>query len=74
MNRLPSQAAVARSYGTSKQGMNQLCQRHGFTMEQLHDPDFVLQKLLADGNCSKTRTRLTDPATREAIKQSLSTN
>jgi hypothetical protein len=74
MSRLPSQSTIARVYGVSKQGLNQLCRRHSFTTEQLHDPDFVLEKLLRDGNSCKTRTRLADPAIRTEIRKSLSTN
>jgi hypothetical protein len=67
----PSKAAIARAYKVTRQGLHNLCKGHGFTIEDLLEPDIVFARLLENGNAARTRGMLSNPANREAIRKTL---
>jgi len=69
---LPLQT-IADSYGVSRQTLHSIVKANRLSKEDLLDPDRLFQVLLRQ-HARSLRSRLCDPSTREAIKQSLSTN
>jgi hypothetical protein len=66
----PPTHKVAILYGITRQRIHQLKQRRGISIQDFLDPDFIFASLL-EGNESKLRYRLIDPAVRAAIRKSL---
>jgi len=58
-------------YGISGQAARQLSIRRSIDRETLADPEALFEKLLASGNRSPLRSKLTDPATRAVIARQL---
>jgi hypothetical protein len=71
--RPPSITELAAAYEISRQMVWNVRKDLGLTLEQMADPDQVFSAMLAR-NAGSLRSRLTDPATRKAIKQTLSSN
>jgi hypothetical protein len=73
VTRPPSITEISAAYGISRQMLWNVRKDLSLTLEQMADPDQVFSAMLAR-NSGSLRSRLTDPATREAIKQTLSSN
>jgi hypothetical protein len=68
---VPPMHQLAEAYGINRTYVYQLRERLNLTQAELSDPDAVFSALLSAGRGCPLRTRLADPATRQAIKQSL---
>jgi hypothetical protein len=62
---------ISEAYGINRTYVYQLRERLNLTQAELSDPDAVFSALLSAGRGCPLRTRLANPATRQAIKLSL---
>jgi len=62
---------IAKEYGVTRQRLYQLCNKHQLTIGDFCNPEVIFSTLLVSGTRKKLRLRLSDPANREAIKQTL---
>lgn len=68
---LPTMQTIADAYGLSRQMGYNIMKKLELDRAQMMDPDVVFQAMLKHSAAS-LRTRLVDPANREAIRQKLS--
>ena len=69
----PTFERLATAYGLTRQGITDLSKRHDLDRQVLADPEALLVVLLTKGNRSPLRSRLVDPATRNAIANQIQT-
>lgn len=62
---------IAESYSLTRQRLHQIRRQYDLSIGDLLDPEVVFERLLEQAPASRLRTRLSNPGTREAIKQSL---
>lgn len=68
-----SYSRLGAVYGISGQAVRKLSIRHDLDRETLQQPGALLDVLLDKGNRSPLRSRLVDPATRNAIANQIQT-
>ena len=69
---LPSITAISKAFGISRQTFYDKSRSLGLSKADWLSPEVVFSKMLATGNTSPLRTRLSNPATRETIKTNIS--
>jgi len=69
---LPSITAISKAFGISRQTFYDKSSSLGLSKADWLSPEVVFSKMLATGNTSPLRTRLSNPATRETIKTNIS--
>jgi len=69
---IPTQTAVARCYGLTRQRIQQMVSLDGIPLETFLEPDSLLSYLLANVRRSALRCRLLSAENRAAIRQKLS--
>ena len=67
----PPVSFLARTYCISRQGLYQVCSKHGMETSTFECPENVFLILTTKGKRSPLRTRLADPAERARIKTTI---